>query len=331
MAPDTTETTDTTEVSAIDIARRVLKLEAEAIDALVGRLDDNFDRAVDTILKASGKVVVTGMGKSGLICQKIASTLASTGTSSFFLHPAEGVHGDLGVLMKNDVLIAVSNSGETDEILRLIPAVKRLGTPMIVMTGIITSTLAGFGDCVLDVGVREEACPLGLAPTSSTTATLAMGDALAVALLEKKGFRAEDFASLHPAGSLGKKLKTVAEYMHTGDGVPSVTVNTPMTDAMAEMSKKRFGVTGIFEGARLLGIITDGDIRRSLEKGANLPDMTAGEVMTIDPKVVGQGSLVEEALNIMEQYSITSLFVCDAEGKAQGIVHLHDLIRAGVL
>ena len=329
MAPNTT---DSTKESAVDIARRVLKLEASAIDALVGRLDDNFARAVDIILKASGKVVVTGMGKSGLICQKIASTLASTGTASFFLHPAEGVHGDLGVLMKNDVLIAISNSGETEEILRLIPSVKRLGTPMIVMTGITSSTLAGFGDCVLDVGVSEEACPLGLAPTSSTTATLAMGDALAVALLEKKGFRADDFASLHPAGSLGKKLKTVAEYMHTGDGVPEVSVNAPMTEAMAEMSEKRLGVTGVVEGEKTLsGIITDGDIRRSLEKGLNLLDMTAEEVMTRNPKVVSRDSLVEEALNIMEEYSITSLFVCDSEGKAQGILHLHDLIRAGVL
>ncbi len=322
---------NTTEESAIDIARRVLKLEAGAIDALVGRLDDNFARAVDMILKASGKVVVTGMGKSGLICQKIASTLASTGTASFFLHPAEGVHGDLGVLMKNDVLIAVSNSGETEEILRLIPAVKRLGAPMIVMTGIPSSTLAGFGDCVLDVGVREEACPLGLAPTSSTTATLAMGDALAVALLEKKGFKAEDFASLHPAGSLGKKLKTVAEYMHTGDGVPAVSASTPMTEAMAEMSEKRLGVTGVFDADRLLGIITDGDIRRALEKRINLLDMTAGEVMTRDPKVVSKDSLVEEALNIMEEYSITSLFVCDDFGEALGVLHLHDLISAGVL
>ena len=316
----------------LETARKVLRIESEAVSALISRLDDNFERAVEIILSSAGKVVVTGMGKSGIIGQKIASTLASTGTSALFLHPAEGVHGDLGVLMKSDVLIALSNSGETEEILRLIPAVKRLGTPMIIMTGNTGSTLAGYSESVLDTGVAEEAYPLGLAPTSSTTAATAMGDALAVALLEQRGFNAEDFASLHPAGSLGKKLKKVTEYMQTGSDIPRVAPGTPMKETILEMTKKRLGVTGVFEDDKLVGIVTDGDLRRALEHGDEVFLKWAGDIMTHNPKVIEETALVESALNIMDEYSITSIFVVAADGATVlGIVHLHDLIKAGVL
>lgn len=316
----------------LETARRVLRIESEAVAALISRLDDNFERAVEIIMNATGKVVVTGMGKSGIIGQKIASTLASTGTSALFLHPAEGVHGDLGVLMKSDVLIAMSNSGETEEILRLMPAVKRLGAPMIVMTGNTTSSLAGYGDSTLDIGVAEEACPLGLAPTSSTTAATAMGDALAVALLERRGFNAEDFASLHPAGSLGKKLKKVTDYMQTGSDIPRVAPSTPMKDTILEMTNKRLGVTGVFEDDKLVGIVTDGDLRRALERGDEVFLKWASDIMNHNPKVIESNSLVESALKLMDEYSITSIFVVTGDdATVVGIVHLHDLIKAGVL
>ncbi len=322
-----------TDKDSINSARRVLELEAGAISGLIDKLDDNFTSAVEMILASTGKVVVTGMGKSGLICQKIASTLASTGTPAFFLHPAEGLHGDLGVLMKNDVLLAISNSGETGEMLKIMPAVKRLGTKMVVMTGSLASTLAAYGDAVLDVGVSEEACPLGLTPTSSSTATLVMGDALAVALLERRGFKAEDFASLHPAGSLGKKLMNVEDLMHTGTALPAVGLEAGMEAAIMEMSAKRLGVTGVFDdGGALAGVITDGDIRRELSNGNRVFEKKASDVMTARPKVIREGALVEAALRIMDEHSITSLFVLEAEGsKVLGIVHLHDLIKAGVL
>jgi len=281
------------------------------------------------------------MGKSGIICQKIAATLASTGTPAFFLHPAEGIHGDLGMIMKSDVLLAVSNSGETEEVLTLLPAVKRLGLKMIAMTGKTDSTLAGYGDVVLDIGVKEEACPLGLAPTASTAATLAMGDALAVVLLERRGFRQEDFASLHPAGSLGKKLMKVSGLMHKGADMPRVGCDASMKDAILEMTGKRMGLTGVFQGAgdydggKLVGVITDGDLRRALEKGQNVFDMTAGEVMSASPKVISEDALAETALREMDEHSITALFVAkngsEDGGGIVGAVHLHDLIRAGVL
>lgn len=317
--------------TTLETARRVLDIEAEAVKALIGKLDGNFTRAVDLILETTGKVIVTGMGKSGIICQKIASTLASTGTSSFFLHPAEGVHGDLGMIMKNDTLIAVSNSGETDELVKIIPIVKRMGIRMIAMTGRLDSTLARHGDVVLYVGVESEACPLGLSPTASTTATLAMGDALAVALLEKRGFRAEDFASLHPAGSLGRKLMRVEELMHTGAEVPAVESGTMMRDALLVMTEKRLGMTGVFKGKMLRGVITDGDLRRALESGDDLLDRTVDEVMTLEPKTIAAGSLAESALKVMEDFSITALFVVDEKsGTTLGVVHMHDLLRAGV-
>ncbi|MBE7414282.1 MAG: KpsF/GutQ family sugar-phosphate isomerase [Deltaproteobacteria bacterium] len=316
---------------AIETAKRVLAIEAEAVRALIERLDADFARAVDIICAASGKVVVCGMGKSGIIGQKIASTLASTGTPSFFLHPAEGVHGDLGMLMKTDVLIAISNSGETEELIKIIPIVKRMGLKMIAMTGRKDSTLARHGDAVLDVGVAEEACPLGLAPTASTTATLAMGDALAVALIEKKGFRVEDFAGLHPAGSLGRKLQKVSELMHSGAAMPKVGPGASMKDAIFEMTAKRMGLTGVFEGERLAGVITDGDLRRALEKGADIMGLSAGEVMHGSPKTIPGDSLAEAALRMMEEHSITSLFVTGEDGATIGVVHMHDLLKAGVV
>ncbi|MBI5588828.1 MAG: KpsF/GutQ family sugar-phosphate isomerase [Deltaproteobacteria bacterium] len=314
----------------IDTARRVLEIEAEAVKSLTSRLDGNFSHAVDLILGTTGKVVVCGMGKSGIIGQKIASTLASTGTSAFFLHPAEGVHGDLGVLMKNDILLAISNSGETDELIKIIPIVKRMGVKMIAMTGRQDSTLARYGDATIDVGVSVEACPLGLSPTASTTACLAMGDALAVALLEAKGFKAEDFAALHPAGSLGRRLMRVDEIMHGGNGIPRVASSTPVKDAILEMTAKRMGLTGVFDGEKILGVITDGDLRRALEKGVNIIERASADIMTVNPKMISRDSLAEAALRMMEEYSITSLFVSDGE-VVVGVVHMHDLLRAGVV
>lgn len=327
----------------IKTAERVFDTEAAAISALKGRLGAGFREAVEILLGVEGKVVVTGMGKSGIICQKIAATFASTGTPAFFLHPAEGIHGDLGMIMKSDVLLAVSNSGETEEVLTMLPAVKRLGLKMIAMTGRVDSTLAEYADVVLDIGVKEEACPLGLAPTASTAATLAMGDALAVVLLERRGFKEEDFASLHPAGSLGKKLMKVSDLMHKGSDMPRVGKDAPMKDAILEMTGKRMGLTGVFEskgegmgdGQRLVGVITDGDLRRALEKGVNVFDVTAGELMSAAPKVIGDAALAETALRMMDEHSITAIFVA-SEGALEGrevvgVVHLHDLIRAGVL
>jgi arabinose-5-phosphate isomerase len=328
---------DATKEATIESARRVLGIEADAVRAILERLDDGLDEsftaAVETVLAATGKVVVTGMGKSGLICQKIASTLASTGTSSFFLHPAEGGHGDLGVLMKNDVLLAVSNSGETEEIIKMVPAVKRMGIKLIAMTGKKKSTLGGYADIVLDIGVKEEACPLGLAPTASTTTALAMGDALAVALLERRGFREEDFATLHPAGNLGKKLMKVGELMHTGADMPRVEAGTSMKAAIIEMTAKRLGIAGVFEGKRLAGVITDGDLRRSLEKGDDLLNKRVEDVMGASPKTISKSAVLEAALNLMEEHSITALFVTHGEDSddVAGVIHLHDLIRAGVI
>jgi len=320
-----------TEDNSIEIAKRVIAIEADAVAALSGRLNHNFASAVEMMLAATGKVVVTGMGKSGIICQKIASTFSSTGTPAFFLHPAEGTHGDLGMIMRNDVLLAVSNSGETEELIKIIPVVKRLGLKMIAMTGAQGSTLARAGDVSLDVGVKEEACPLGLAPTASTTATLAMGDALAVALLERRGFKPEDFALLHPAGSLGRRLKRVDELMHSGSDLPKVQAGTSMRVAILVMTAKRLGLTGVFDGDRLTGVVTDGDLRRALERGDDLLAKSVDEVMTLNPKVISGAEVAEAALKKMEESTITSLFVSDASGAVVGIIHMHDLVRAGVL
>lgn len=316
----------------IEQAKKVLNIEAEAVSALIDRINESFVRAVDLIYSCKGKVVVTGVGKSGLIGQKIASTLASTGTPSFFMHPAEGLHGDLGMLSRGDLLIAISNSGESEEVSQILPVVKRLGLPLISMTGNLSSTLARAGDAVIDISVREEACPLGLAPTASTTATLAMGDALAVAVLDKRGFEKEDFALLHPGGSLGKRLLLrVSEIMHKGKDVPIVKEEALMKEALFEITSKRLGITGVVDGNGLLkGAITDGDLRRAMEKGIDILHSKASDIMTRNPKRIDADSLAAEALRKMEQHSITSLFVMDGESIA-GVIHLHDLLKAGVV
>lgn len=318
----------------LDEARRVIRTEADALSAMAERIDDSFEQAVNLILASAGRVVVSGMGKSGLIGQKIASTMASTGTPALFLHPAEGIHGDLGMIMKGDVLIAISNSGETEELLRILPVIKRLGAHLIGMSGNPSSTLARSSDVFLDVSVKEEACPLGLAPTASTTATLAMGDALAVALLVQRGFKAEDFALFHPGGSLGKKLfLRVEDLMHAGPEIPLVTEQTLMKDALFVISAKRLGVTGVtgVDGA-LRGVITDGDLRRALEKGYDILERQASEIMKLNPLRIKRQELAAAALQVMEQYAITSLFVFDDDQSAApcGIIHLHDILRAGI-
>jgi arabinose-5-phosphate isomerase len=315
-------------------AKRVIRVEAEALAALAESLDGEFEKAVKMILSAPGRVVVTGMGKSGLICQKIASTMASTGTPAFFLHPAEGIHGDLGMIMKGDVVIAVSHSGETEEVLRILPVIKRLGAQLIAMSGNRGSTLAKAGDVFLDIAIREEACPLGLAPTASTTATLAMGDALAVALLVERGFRAEDFALFHPGGSLGKKLLLrVEDLMHKETAIPLVQADTLMREALFEITSKGLGIVGVTsEEGSLVGVITDGDLRRALEKGIDIINMAAGELMVRNPKRIESAELAAKALQRMEQYAITSLFVFENTSgeKPVGIIHLHDLLKAGL-
>lgn len=317
----------------IEEAKKVIRIEAAALASLADAIDGEFERAVRLILSSRGRVVVTGMGKSGLIGQKISSTMASTGTPSFFLHPAEGIHGDLGMIMRGDVVIAISNSGETDEVLRILPVIKRLGASLIAMSGNPGSTLAKAGDMFLDISVKEEACPLGLAPTASTTATLAMGDALAVALLLERGFKAEDFALFHPGGALGKKLiLRVDDLMHAGDAVPVVAESCLMREALFVITSKGLGITGVCDAAgALVGVITDGDLRRALEKGVDIMNASAGELMARNPKRIGRSELAAKALQQMEQYSITSLFVFEDAGNCPvGIIHLHDLLKAGI-
>ncbi|MDP3110777.1 MAG: KpsF/GutQ family sugar-phosphate isomerase, partial [Thermodesulfovibrionales bacterium] len=289
---------------------------------------------VNTIFKSKGRVVVTGMGKSGLVGKKIAATLASTGTPAFFLHPAEAIHGDIGMVTADDVIIAISNSGETEELIGLIPFLKRFNVSLISMTGNPNSTLSKAADITLDVSVKEEACPLGIVPTASTTATLAMGDAIAVALLMKRGYKEEDFAFFHPGGSLGKKLFIkVKDLMHTGDALPLISPDKSMTKAVMEISSKRLGVAIVVDSdKKILGVITDGDLRRGIEKwGKAVFDMKAGEVMTKNPKTISEDELAAKALAIMESKSITSLAVPDEAGKAKGIIHLHDILRKGIV
>ena len=312
---------------SLDTARRVLKIEAQAIQDVLVRLDATFEKAVDLLFACKGRVVLTGMGKSGLVARKISATFSSTGTPSFFLHPAEALHGDLGMLARGDTLIAVSYGGETEEIIHLLEALKRLEIPLITLTGNLKSTLAESSDIALDVSVKEEACTLNLAPTASTTVAMAVGDALAVSLLERRDFRHDDFAALHPAGRLGKKLLRVEHLMHDADALPRVSLETKMPDVFHEMSAKKLGMTTVLNtDGKLAGIITDGDLRRLMEKqgGATL-SLTAGEAMTRNPQTIGPHVLASEALNAMEKKKITSIVVVDESAKVVGVVHLHDL------
>lgn len=313
---------------------QLVRIEADALHRLAARLEGpmaaDFERAVDLIVQCSqarGRVVVTGMGKSGIIAQKIAATLSSTGTPALFLHPAEAVHGDLGMLVRGDVVIALSASGETEEILRFLATIKRIGDALISFCCNLQSTLAQASDIALDCGVPQEACGLNLAPTASTTAMLALGDALAIAVSLRKGFRAEDFADLHPGGKLGKKLLRVHHLMHTGDAVPRVQLDTPMSEVIYEMSRKGLGVTTVEDKkGKLAGIISDGDLRRLLEReGSHVLEKTAGEAMNPTPKTVSKNEFAVRALNIMEEKKITSLLVVDEANQIEGIVHLHDL------
>jgi len=318
------------------IGENVVRIEAAALKALADRLAGPmakaFEQAVEMLYGCGGRVVVTGMGKSGLVARKVAATLSSTGTPALFLHPAEAVHGDLGMLVRGDVVLALSSSGETEEIVALLPTIKRLGLGLIAMTGdslsgkAKLSTLAQAADVALDCSVAQEACSLGLAPTASTTPMLALGDALALVLAEKRGFKEEDFADLHPGGKLGKKLARVGSLMHSGDAVPRVAPATRMQDVIYEMSRKGLGLTTVVEGEKLVGVISDGDLRRLLERrGKDILDLTAAECMTRNPKTIQRDEFAVTALNTMEQKKITSLVVVDGNGRLEGIVHLHDL------
>jgi arabinose-5-phosphate isomerase len=315
------------------LAERVLRIEAEAILGLIPKLDERFERAVEVLRACGGRVIVTGMGKSGLIGRKIASTLASTGTPAYFLHPAEGVHGDLGMVARGDVVLALSNSGETDEVLAILPPLKRLGVPIVLLTGNPTSSLARQCEVVLDVSVPEEACPMNLAPTSSTTAALAAGDALALALLELRGLRPEDYAALHPRGSLGwRALFRVADLMLTGDAVPVVPENTPLREVIIEMTRKRKGMTTVIDGAgRLAGVITDGDLRRLHLTGKSIDDLSAGQVTSREPKTIHAEDLAAKALGVMETWQITSLVIVDQARRPVGLIHMHDILRAKIV
>ena len=313
---------------ALDLARKVLETEAAAILGLVERLDGGFERALQLLFDCRGRVVVTGMGKSGIICRKIAATLSSTGTPAYFLHPAEAIHGDLGAIRDEDVVVALSYSGETEELVRLLEAIRRIGAKLIAITGAPASTLAKAADVTLDCGIAEEACPMNLVPTASTTAALALGDALAMTLLVRKGFRESDFASLHPGGKLGRRLMRVEQLMHAGDAAPVVTTSTPMHDVFHEMSNKRLGMTCVVDASqRLVGIFTDGDLRRKRSGTPNILDLTARDVMTVNPVTIPHTTLAVEALGLMEQRKITSIVVIDNERRVEGVVHLHDRWR----
>lgn len=309
-----------------EVARQVLEIEAAAVSGLLDQLDGRFDDAVDLLKSASGRVVCTGMGKSGIVMKKVAATLSSTGTPALFLHPAEAIHGDLGMLVPGDVVLAASYSGTTEELLRLVDTVKRLAIPLVAMTGNEQSPLARHADVHLRAAIDKEACPLNLAPTASTTATLALGDALAMALLEARGFTPDDFARLHPGGRLGKRLLRVDQLMHAGEALPRVYAATPMRDAIYEMSKKGLGITAVVDDEdRLLGCVSDGDLRRLLEKDEQIQGRTAGQAMRPSPRTIAPAELAPVALQQMEHHRITSLFVCGADRRLLGIVHLHDL------
>jgi arabinose-5-phosphate isomerase len=317
-------------VADLKLARKVLETEAAAILALIERLDGKFSCAVELLRQCQGRVILTGMGKSGIICRKIAATLSSTGTPSFFLHPAEAIHGDLGVIQGNDVIVALSYSGETDELLRLLEAIRRIGARIIAITGSPASTLAQAADVALDCSVAEEACPMNLVPTASTTAALAIGDALAMTLLVEKGFCEEDFARMHPGGKLGKRLMRVEALMHAGPHCPVVRADTRMRDVIYEMSSKKLGMTCVVDSDRdtaLVGIITDGDLRRKMERTPDILSLLAADVMTRNPISVPRSMLAVEALNVMERHHITALVVADGDQQKRvaGVIHLHDL------
>ncbi|MGH7321181.1 MAG: KpsF/GutQ family sugar-phosphate isomerase [Candidatus Rokuibacteriota bacterium] len=315
----------------LEAARRVLEIEAEAVRALAERLDDGVIRAVGLIERCQGRVVVTGMGKSGLVGKKLAATLAATGTPALFLHPADGVHGDLGMLVRGDVVVALSNSGETDELLALLPTIKRLGVPLIALTGRPGSRLAEHSDVVLDASVRAEACPLNLTPTASTTAAVALGDALAVAVFTRRGIRPEDFARLHPGGQLGRRLLRVDELMHRGTEIPIIGETAPLDEVIREMSGKGLGATAVVDvQGTLVGIVTDGDLRRAFQRDRSQTPQRAVDVMTRRPKTVGESELAATALELMERYAITQLLIVDARGRPDGILHLHDILRAKI-
>ncbi|MBI5186039.1 MAG: KpsF/GutQ family sugar-phosphate isomerase [Nitrospinae bacterium] len=317
----------------IETGKKVLRIESQAVAGLIDRLDEKFEKAVEAMDRCRGRVVITGMGKSGLIGKKIASTLASIGVPAFFLHPAEGVHGDLGMVVKDDLIIAISNSGETDEILQLLPTIKRFNLPLVAMTGKTGSTLAKRSDIVLDISVAEEACPLNLVPTASTTAALAMGDALAIALLDKRGFKEEDFAVFHPGGTLGRKLLTkVEDLMHVGDQLPLVKESVGIKDTIMEISRKKMGTAIVVDVNGLIaGVITDGDLRRALETHKDILEKCAGDVMGRNPKTIERDALAAKALQIMESHSITALIVSDDGKRPVGLIHLHDILKAGIV
>ena len=319
--------------TALDLAKKVLRTEAAAILGLVDRLNGDFERAVDLLFDCKGRVIVTGMVKSGIICRKIAATFSSTGTPAFFLHPAEAIHGDLGAIRDEDVVLALSHSGETEELVRLIESIRRIGARLIAITGAPRSTLGRSADVTLDCSIAEEACPMNLVPTASTTASLALGDALAMTLLVRRGFREEQFASLHPGGKIGKKLMTVDAVMQSGDAAPRVASTATMPDVIHEMSSKRLGMTCVVDpDGRLAGVFTDGDLRRlMLKRPPNaVLALTAGEVMTANPLTIRRALLAVEALRIMETHKITSVIVVDEDRKVEGVVHLHDLWRTGM-
>jgi len=323
------ETIQLNEAQWLDDARTVLRMEGAAIDAVAAALNGDFCRAVQSILQLDGRLVVVGMGKSGIIAQKIAATFASTGTPAFFVHAAEAQHGDLGMITRQDAVMAFSHSGETAEVIGLLPVMKRMGIPLIAVTGNVTSSLARHADMVLHVDVVQEACPMNLAPTASTTAALALGDALAVVVLQQRGFSPEDFAQFHPAGSLGRKLLRVEELMHKGSALPMVAADAPLKEAIMTMSSHRLGVTGVQQEGRLVGCLTDGDLRRILESGNFELMRPVSEVMHTKPQTIAAGHLASEAVHLMEENKITTLFVLDAAGLASGVVHLHDLLQAG--
>jgi arabinose-5-phosphate isomerase len=317
---------------ALEIARQVLDTEARAILGLIPQLNGDFTRAIALLQDCTGRVIVSGMGKSGIISHKIAATLSSTGTSAFFLHPAEAIHGDLGAVRSEDVVLALSHSGETEELIRLVEAIRRIGAKLIALTGNLQSTLGQAADIALSCHVAAEACPLNLAPTASTTAALALGDALALALSQRKGFRAEEFADLHPGGRLGKRLMRVDSLMQSGEAVPIVRADSPMPHVIHEMNSKRLGMTCVVDAAGLLiGIVTDGDLRRHMTPGSALLDQQAQDVMTQRPVTITRGMLAVEAIRLMEQRKITALVVVDGDGRVEGVVHLHDLWRTQMM